>query len=146
MRGRTHFAGAIAPNLRARALLWMRHHPVPRFLVTGGLTFCLDISALKLLHGVANVSLIPATILAFAGAFLVNFTLSRQWAFVGGRSGAAHRQMLRFCALVLLNLVLTVVIVSGLVTAGVNYLAAKFVSAAINAIGNFFAYRHWVFR
>lgn len=139
----SHSAG---PTPRTRFLRWMRQHPGPRFLVTGGLTFCVDIGALKLLHGEAQVPLVLATVLAYACAFVVNFTLSRQWAFAGARSSAAHAQMVRFSVLVLVNLAVTVLIVSGLSAAGMNYLAAKVVSTAVIATGNFFAYRRWVFR
>lgn len=128
-------------------LTWrrLRQHPAPRYLVTGGLTLSVDVLSLELLHGVLGVGLVPATIGAFAVAFCVNFSLSRQWAFVASKSGLARRQLARYLALVAVNLVTTVIIVKGLVSVDVNYLLAKLIAAALNATGNFFAYRRWVF-
>ncbi len=121
-------------------------HSLARFVTTGGLTFILDITVLKVLHGILGVNLLLATSVAFGCAFALNFTLSRRWAFVTGRDEAAHRQMTRFAALVVVNLLATVLIVGGLAAAGLNYLIAKVAAAATNATGNYLAYRHWVFR
>ena len=131
--------------LRHRAI---REHPAPRFLVTGGLTFLVDVGMLKLLHGVAGIALAPATALAFATAFVVNFTGSRQWVFAStARVGSTHRQLVRYVILVGVNLGSTLAIVVGLASGfALNYLIAKVCAATLNAIGNFFAYRHWVFR
>jgi len=124
----------------------LRNHPAPKFVIAGGLTFFVDIGSLKLLHGVADVPLAPATIIAFAVAFIVNFATSRQWAFAAtARGGHPRRQLARYVMLVAINLCSTVLIVVGFASVGVNYLVAKTVAASINATGNFFAYRHWVF-
>jgi putative flippase GtrA len=124
----------------------LRTHPAPRYLVSGSLTFLVDIGSLKLLHGVAHMALVPAVVVAFAIAFAFNFTASRQWTFaIAAREGQAHRQLIRYLILVGVNLVITVVLVSGFSAVGVNYLIAKLVAAVINASGNFFAYRHWIF-
>jgi putative flippase GtrA len=141
-------AGEAALNESGRVPATRRwhEHSLPRFLTTGGLTFAVDITMLKVLHGVLDVNLVLATAIAFACAFAVNFTLSRQWAFVSGQGDAAHRQMVRFIALVGVNLVTTVAIVAGLSAIGLNYLIAKVVATALNATGNYLAYRYWVFR
>ena len=124
---------------------WIRHHPLPRFLVTGGVTAAVDLGALAWLHGGLHLPVAASTALAYACAFAVNFSLSRRWAFAAGRSGRARRQVARYLLLVGVNLVLTVAIVSGLTAAGLYYLAAKLVAIAVLAVGNFFTYRHWVF-
>jgi putative flippase GtrA len=113
--------------------------------MTGGITLCVDVGSLRILHGSLGVALVPATICAFAVAFVVNFALSRQWTFASGKDGRAHHQMARFLFLVLINLLTTLAIVTGLVALGLNYLVAKLIATALNAVGNFFAYRRWVF-
>jgi putative flippase GtrA len=124
----------------------LRHHPAPRYLVAGGATFLVDVGSLRVFHGALGIALAPATVFAFAIAFLVNFTAARQWAFAAtARSGRARLQLVRYIALVGLNLVSTLVIVVGLSAAGMNYLWAKVVAACVNAVANFFIYRHWVF-
>lgn len=130
-----------ARGIRSR----LRRHEAPRFLVSGGLTFIADIATLKVLHGVLGVELLTATTLAFMVAFVVNFTLSRHWTFPGGRDRPAHWQAVKFGMLVAANLASTLLIVAGLSAAGLYYLLAKIVAAAVNAIANYFLYRHWVF-
>ncbi len=124
----------------------LRHHPAPRFLVVGFVTFLVDIGSLELLHGVLHVGLALSTVVAYAIAFSVNFFASRQWTFKTTALGTkARRQMVRYLVLVGINLCLTLLIVLGLSSVGVPYLLAKVISVCIIAVGNFFAYRHWVF-
>jgi putative flippase GtrA len=135
-----------APTRRGAALHQLRHHPAPRFLVAGVATFVVDIGSLRVLHGSIGIALLPATAMAFAIAFFVNFTAARQWAFAStARGGDTRRQLMRYFVLVGLNLLSTLVIVVGLSAGGLNYLWAKAVAAGVNAIANFFVYRHWVF-
>jgi hypothetical protein len=93
-----------------------------------------------------GLGLALSTVLAFAVAFGFNFTAARQWAFARTAcEGQARRQLMRYLVLVAINLCSTVLIVVGLAAAGMPYLGAKVVAAGLNAVGNFFAYRHWVF-
>jgi putative flippase GtrA len=114
--------------------------------VVGLASFGIDIGSLKIFHGVLHFGLALSTVIAFALAFFVNFTASRQWVFtVTAHDNHARRQVIRYLALVAINLILTLLIVVGLSALGIPYLLAKVVAASINAVGNFFAYRHWVF-
>ena len=126
-------------------LNWLTSHPAPRFVVVGGLTLVVDITALKIGHDFLGVSLPFATVSAFALAFVVNFGLSRQWAFVSGRDKIVHRQLVRFVILVAANLVSTLLIVIGLVHLSFYYLNAKLIAVAVNSCANFVLYRRWVF-
>lgn len=117
---------------------------LPRFLIIGALSFAVDAGTLFVIHGVLKAWLPLATTIAFAIAFMVNFSLNRLWAF--GSTAAVGRQAARYGALTGLNLMLTVALVSGLSAAGVHYLLAKVISAAVIAALNYFAYRAWVFR
>jgi putative flippase GtrA len=124
----------------------LRQHPAPRFLVVGFVTFLVDIGSLELLHGVFRVGLALSTVIAYGIAFSVNFLASRQWTFATTALGSkAQRQLLRYLVLVVINLCVTLLIVVGLSAAGVSYLLAKVISVCLIAVGNFFAYRHWVF-
>lgn len=121
-------------------------HPFPRFVISGGITFVVDLGLLKLLHGYEHVALLPATTIAFLISFTVTFVISRHWTFPTGRAGRPHHQAMRFAILVAGNLVTTLIIVGGLVALGVYYLLAKIVAVTINAGVNFILYRRWVFR
>jgi putative flippase GtrA len=114
-----------------------------RFLVVGGLSFVTDAGALYLLHGVLRVWLPAATALAFGCAFVVNFGLNRIWAFRAG--GAVARQLRRYLALVLANLLLTVALVPGLAWLGLPYLVAKVCTTAMLTVVNYAVSRRWVF-
>ncbi len=141
-----HPAGMGSDTGAAGLRVHLRHHPAPRFLVIGGLSYLVDIAVLKLLHGEAHVALLAAATVSFAVASLVNFALNRQWVFATGRGGRAHRQLVRFYVLVGLNLLSTLLIMGGLAAVGVYYLLAKTIAIVANAVANFFAYRRWVFR
>jgi putative flippase GtrA len=134
-----------ATDTRPVLLNRLKSHPAPRFLVVGGLTFAVDITALKIGHDLLGLKLPLATGAAFALAFAVNFGLSRQWVFASTQDALVHRQLVRFVLLALANLVSTLLIVVGLVHLGVYYLIAKIIAVAVNACANFVLYRHWVF-
>jgi putative flippase GtrA len=121
-------------------------HPFPRFVISGGTTFIVDLGLLKLLHGYEHMALLPATTIAFLISFSVTFLISRHWTFPSGRAGRTHHQAIRFAILVGGNLVTTLLIVGGLVALGLYYLLAKVIAVALNAGANFLLYRHWVFR
>ena len=127
-------------------VLVLHRSSAARFLVAGGLTFLVDIGTLRLLHGTMDVALPLATVAASGVAFLVNFTLTRRWTFAAiARSGDPRRQLIRYTALVFLNIGATVGLVVALSGMGLQYLVAKVVAAALNALANYFAYRYWVF-
>jgi len=124
----------------------MHQRPALRWLIAGTATFLIDIGSLKLLHGTLDLGLALSTVIAFAVAFAFNFTAARQWAFARtAREGEPRRQLVRYAVLVAINLCSTLLIVVGLAAAGVPYLDAKVVAASLNAVGNYLAYRHWVF-
>jgi putative flippase GtrA len=121
-------------------------HSAPRFVVVGGLSLAADIAMLALLHGVLAVPLLVATTIAFTVASIINFSFNRQWVFEGGRHGRTRKQLIRFYALVGLNLVSTLLITGGLSALGLLYLNAKLVAVVVNAVANYFLYRAWVFK
>jgi putative flippase GtrA len=117
---------------------------LPRFLVTGALSFAVDVGTLFVAHGVLRIWLPLATTLAYAVAFTINFSLNRLWAFAS--TAAVGGQVGRYLALTAVNYVVTVAAVSGLAAAGLHYLVAKVITAAVIAAVNYIAYRLWVFR
>jgi putative flippase GtrA len=110
--------------------------------VVGGISLVADLGTLAVLH----VALLPATAIAFTVSSFINFGFNRQWVFTGGRTGRARRQIARFYALVVLNLLSTLLITGGLTAIGLMYLIAKLVAAIANVVANFYVYRGWVFK
>jgi putative flippase GtrA len=124
----------------------LARHSAVRFLLVGGVSYLFDAGSLYLLHGVARLSLALATTLAFGLNLAVNFGLNRLLTFHGATEGAAGRQLARYLVLVGANFLTTFVLVNGLAALGMNYLVAKTIATVLNAVGNYFAYRLWVFR
>ena len=117
---------------------------LPRYLIIGVFSFAVDAGLLYVAHGLLGIWLPVATAFAYAAAFGVNFSLNRFWAF--GSAAPVGRQLIRYIVLAGLNTVATILIVTGLAAAGLNYLLAKVVAASLIAAINYVAYRVWVFR
>jgi putative flippase GtrA len=108
------------------------------------LTFAVDIPMLFLTHGVLRIWLPAATTIAYAVAFAFNFVLNRVWAF--GSTAPIKSQATWYVVICVANYVATVVIVSGLVALGMEYLIAKTLSGAVIGAANYVVFRVWVFR
>ena len=116
-----------------------------RFLVTGGLSYLVDVGTLVALNSGAGWSVGAATTGAYLVAFFFTFTLNRLWVFRADHSPAAG-QATRYLLLVGVNYLLTLGIVLGLNSLGVPVVVAKTVATVVIALSNFFLYRGWVFR
>jgi len=120
-----------------------RVSPAPRFVVAGGISVCVDVLTLYLLHSWAHTSLFVATTAGYGVSLGVNYLLNHTWVFRA--SGQLNRRVPRYVALVVVNYVLTVVLVTGLSALGLPYLIAKLIAVGVNAVLNFIAYQRWVF-
>lgn len=136
---------AVSPAGKSPVVTWFRTHSAPRFVIVGGIAVFIDVGLLRLLHGDLGVQLLTATGIAYIASGVPSFLLNRYWSFQSGVDGIAHRQFARFFISMALNLLSTLLIVGLLSWLGVYYLIAKLVAIVLNAIANFFAYRHWVF-
>ena len=114
-----------------------------RFLIVGGLSVVVDAGLLYILHGRLGMWLPPATAISFLAGFVVNFGLNRQWSFSG--AGSLRHQLVRYLALVAVNLLCTVAMVQLLTWAGVPYLVAKVFTTACLSTINYFISRKWIF-
>lgn len=114
-----------------------------RFVATGTVVYVVDAGTLWLLHARAGLGLGLATTLAFCVAFVVNFTLSRFFTFAA--SGPVAPQAAKLLVLVGINYVSTMLIVVLLAHVWSAFLLSKTIATAVNAVFNFFTYRHWAF-
>jgi putative flippase GtrA len=115
-----------------------------KFVVAGGVSVCLDIALLYVLHSVLHLALAAAVITAYAPSLVVNYSLNHAWVFEA--EGDLHRRLVRYLILLGINIGSTLLIVDGLDRLGVYYLLAKVLAVGVNAMLNFTAYRLWVFR
>jgi putative flippase GtrA len=102
-----------------------------------------DAGTLFILHGVLGIWLPLSTAMSFLASFAINFGLNRVWSF--GAPAGMITQAGRYFALVLANLSATVLLVSGLVHAGMPYLVAKVLTAAALAAVNYAVSKRWIF-
>jgi putative flippase GtrA len=116
-----------------------------RFLVTGGLSYLVDVGTLVALNSGAGWSVGAATSGAYLVAFFFTFTMNRIWVFRASGSSAAG-QVSRYLVLVGVNYLVTLGIVLGLTSLGVAVVVAKTAATVVIALSNFVVYRGWVFR
>lgn len=131
------------PSSRGGVLSGLWSSSLVRYLVMGGLSFAFDFGLLFLLYDVASVPLAIATPTAFLASFVVTYTLQRLFAFRA--SDAVAPSVIRYALLVAANTVLTTGVVALADSLGWSWVVGKIVAVAITTVGNYFAYRHWVF-
>lgn len=131
-------AGSGIPG-RAGALL--RSTKV-RYLGAGASAFLIDVGLLALLKDVAHLPVWLASGTAFLVSFGYTYTVQRM-AF---RARSPHgRALLRYVALVAVNTVITSAVVETVSRTALGWFVGKVLASGITFIGNYFAYRHWVF-
>lgn len=131
------------PSLRGGGLSRLWSSSLVRYLVMGGLSFAFDFGLLWLLYDIAGVPLTVATPTAFLASFVVTYTLQRLFAFRATASVAPS--VVRYALLVVANTALTTGIVALADSAGWPWAAGKLIAVAVTTVGNYFAYRYWVF-
>lgn len=123
---------------------FLHRSPFLKFLIVGGLSFALDFGLLIALHEGLNVDLVVATTIAFLTSLVFNFVLQRTFTFraVNSKSVSAAK----YVALVIVNVVVTDLIVTGFDRMDWAYGIGKVVATVLTTAWNFLLYRHWIFR
>lgn len=97
-----------------------------RFAITGGLAALVDLVGLKTLVDLVGIDYLIATVIAYALAIIVNFSMQKFWVFVDKENSKVARQFSQFLALSLANLVINAFLMYLLVDiVGVYYLLAQ---------------------
>ncbi len=114
-----------------------------RYLLIGGASFALDFGMVFVFHVVFGWPIWLATGIAFVTTFIFTYSFQRAFAF---SSRSPHGgALIRYSILVAVNTVLTIVIVSVLDSTIVGWGFGKVIATATTTVGNYFAYRLWVF-
>jgi putative flippase GtrA len=114
------------------------------YLIVGGLSFFVDIGIFVLLR-MAEMSVIPASIVSFMAATVANYVLSTVLAFQGGRF-RRHIELVRFLVVVLVGLALNTGLVWLFVyPLGVDPTLAKILAVPIVLVWNYLGRRLLVF-
>jgi putative flippase GtrA len=115
-----------------------------RFGVVGSAGVAVNMLALHLLYGLAQLPLLLAAMLAVETSIAHNYLLNDRWTF--NRSHPSWGRFARFNVSALLSLSLNVGVVMLLVSQGTNYLAANLVGVASGLPLNFGASAGWVWK
>jgi putative flippase GtrA len=116
---------------------------VTRFLFVGGLSFAVDLGILVFLHEFLGIELWIATPVAFLISLVFNFLLQRVFTFQATNNSGISA--LKYVLLVIANVVVSDLIVTGFDAMGWSYVVGKTTSTVLTTVWNYFLYRHWIF-
>jgi putative flippase GtrA len=122
----------------------LSRHPIVRVLLVGGLSIALDLGLLAIFHEVFGVPLWIATPIAFLISLVFNFLLQRIFTFQANNNGSVSAA--KYVLLVIVNVLVSDLIVTGFDAAGWSYIFGKASATALTTVWNYFLYRHWIFK
>jgi putative flippase GtrA len=123
-----------------------RHARILKFLISGGSAAVVDLGLLYLLTDIFHLWYLLSACLAFVAAFAVSFSLQKFWTFSNHDLDLIHRQLIMYFVLALIGLGINTTSMYLLVDhVGLHYLGAQIITSAFIAVGNFFAYKHFIF-
>ena len=114
------------------------------FIATGTATVLVDVAVLYSAHSLVGMPLAAATAMGFGVSTVLNFLGHRTWAGGDASAQLAHHAG-RYTVLLLLNLMVTLLVVTSLAALGLNYLVAKSIAILVTSIVSFVSYPRWVF-
>ena len=117
-----------------------------RYVVAGGVAFCVDFGLLWLLHQYVHLSLLLSQAISFSAGVVVTYLFSIRWVF-DYRSVANHTaEFLVFALINLIGLGLTTLLMWLFAERiGIHYLLSKVLTTVIVTLWNFFAKRKTLF-
>jgi putative flippase GtrA len=137
----SEFADRIGAAARRPASWWQ----LLKFGIVGGSGYVVNLAVFAVLAGSLGVHHIAAAIGAFCVAVTSNFLWNRHWTF-GPGDGSAGFQAVRFFAVSLAALVLNLIVLEALLSAGgIDELAAQAIAVAIAMPFNFLGNKLWTF-
>ena len=119
------------------------HRRLVRYLLVGVVSFSLDVGVLWLAYRVLHLPIAVATTMGFVLGLAFNFSASKLFTF--GVSSDTRGQTLRYAALLGVNYVLTLAVVSASEAWGPGYLVGKVCAVGLTVALNYFVLGHWVF-
>ncbi len=117
-----------------------------RFVVSGGTSAAVDLILLYVLNSIFGIHYLPASVLAFLGAFGVSFTLHKFWTFQS-HDEQTDKQVVLYFGTSLFGLFLNTVLMYVFVDFfHVQVLISQFFVGAMVACSSFFISRNIVFK
>jgi putative flippase GtrA len=122
----------------------VRHHRrIARYLLVGIVSFLLDVASLWLAYRMFHLPIAQATTLGFLVGLGFNFSASKLFTF--RERSDTHGQAVRYAALLGLNYLLTLAIVSASEAWGPGFVVGKLCSVGLITSLDYLALGHWVF-
>ena len=117
-----------------------------RYVVAGGIAFCVDFCLLWLLHHHAQMPLLLSQAISFSAGVVVTYLFSIRWVFDYRSVANRTTEFLVFALINLIGLGLTTLLMWFLAEhIGIHYLLSKVITTIIVTLWNFFAKRKTLF-
>lgn len=124
-----------------------RHARILKFLISGGSAAVVDLGTLYVLTDIFHLWYLLSAVLAFIAAFAISFSLQKFWTFDDPSTDVLHTQLALYLLLALVGLGVNTFCMYLLVDhAELHYIFAQILTSAFIAVGNFFAYKHIIFK
>ena len=121
-------------------------HVAVRFIISGGTSALVDLTALYLLNSILGLYYLLSAILAFMIAFGVSFTLHKYWTFKSHQE-ETHKQAIMYLGTSLFALFLNTLLMYIFVDFfHIQVLASQFFVGIMVAFSSFFISRNFVFK
>jgi putative flippase GtrA len=134
---------------RSALFLPSRYSRILRFLVAGGSAGAVDLGVLYVFVHLFGMWYLLSSVIAFLVALSVSFTLQKFWTFKDPSVTGIHLQIFQYAVLAGVDLLINTASMFLLVEfAGFRdlVLLAQILTAGGIAVGNYFVYRHIIFR
>ena len=138
----TGFGGSRAGEALRRTHNWLQ---LAKFCAVGGSGYAVNLAVYTLLLRAAGVHYLLAAICSFLVAVTNNYTWNRVWTFRHQRGHLAYQGM-RFLVVAVLALSANLLLLEGLVSAGVGKVLAQAIAIALVTPLNFVGNKLWSFR
>lgn len=124
-----------------------RYKKLSRFVFSGGTAALTNLLVLFLLVHFLHIYYLFASVVAFSGAIVVNFTLQKFLTFEDYTEGQTRSQFITFTTINGINIIINTSLMYFFVTfIGIWYLTSQIIASIIIASISYFSYKNIVFR
>lgn len=117
-----------------------------RYLLSGGTAAGVNILSFFVFTHYFNIWYIHSSLISYSMAFGVSFMLQKLWTFKIVSLGRIKKELILYLIVFVVGNILNTIMLFSLVEyMHLHYLIAQIISNGIIAIGNFFAYKYFIF-
>src|SRR3989344_1864954 len=121
-------------------------HKIVRYIISGGTAALVSLGFLYAFTEWFGFWYLISSIIAFAGGFVVSFTLQKFWTFEDRRTDTLNKQLISYLGVAFGGLITNVLLMYFMVEFwGLWYILAQILSIGVIAIITFFIYQNLIF-